>query len=157
MIVKGHAGAQPGQPGLHLFDREGVGDNSGDLRKARATLLRPVYRHQWRGEVAAAIGCLEAYRPEARNEEWLDKLITYLREREPYIPDYGERRRTSQSIGSGQVEKANDQIVAQRQTGAGMRWSLDTSDALAALRTLHLNGGWDAYRVHRQMPSLLAT
>lgn len=92
---------------------------------------------------------------EARNEEWLDKLITYLREREPYIPPYGERRGTSQSIGSGQVEKANDQIVAQRQKGAGMHWSLDTSDALAALRTLHLNGGWDAYWPHRQMPSLV--
>jgi hypothetical protein len=124
-------------------------------RKAKAALLRPVYRHLWRGEVADAIAVLEAYRPEARNVEWLDKLITYLREREPYIPPYGERRRTSQYIGSGQVEKANDQIVAQRQKGAGMRWSLDTSDALAALRTLHLNGGWDAYWTHRQMPSLV--
>ncbi len=126
-------------------------------RKAKAALLRPVYRHLWRGEVSAAIACLEAYRPEACNEEWLDKLITYLRDREPYIPHYGEHRRTSQYIGSGQVEKANDPIVAQRQKGAGMRWSLDTSDALAALRTLQLNGGWDDYWAHRRMPSLLAT
>lgn len=126
-------------------------------RKAKAALLRPVYRHLWRGEVSAAIACLEAYRPETRSEEWLDKLITYLREREPYIPHYSERRRTSQYIGSGQVEKANDQIVAQRQKGAGMRWSLDTSDALAALRTLQLNGGWDDYWAHRQMPSLIAS
>jgi hypothetical protein len=126
-------------------------------RKAKAALLRPVYRHLWRGEVSAAIACLEAYRPETRSEEWLDKLIAYLREREPYIPHYGERRRTSQYIGSGQVEKANDQIVAQRQKGAGMRWSLDTSDALAALRTLQLNGGWDAYWVHRRMPSLVTS
>jgi hypothetical protein len=126
-------------------------------RKAKAALLRPVYRHLWRGEVSAAIACLEAYRPETRSEEWLDKLITYLREREPYIPHYGERRRTSQYIGSGQVEKANDQLVAQRQKGAGMRWSLHTSDALAALRTLQLNGGWEDYWVHRRMPSLVAS
>lgn len=99
----------------------------------------------------------EAEHAEAHDsEEWLDKLISYLREPEPYIPHYGERRRTSQYIGSGQVEKANDQIVAQRQKGAGMRWSLDTSDALAALRTLKLNGGWDDYWVHRRLPSLLA-
>jgi hypothetical protein len=52
--------------------------------------------------VSAAIACLEIYRPETRSEEWLDKLTIYLREREPYIPHYGERRRTSQYIGSGQ-------------------------------------------------------
>jgi len=28
---------------------------------------------------------------------------------------------------------------------SGMQWSADTSDALAALRTLLLNEGWDAY------------
>lgn len=126
-------------------------------RRAKKALLRTVYRHLWRGEVDAAIACLEAYRPEARTTEWLDKLIGYLDARRPFIPDYGDRRRTSQYIGSGQAEKGNDQIVAQRQKGAGMRWSRETSDALAALRTLVLNGDWDDYWCHRQMPSLLAT
>lgn len=126
-------------------------------RRAKKTLLRTVYRHLWRGEVDAAIACLEASRPEARTTEWLDKLIGYLDARRPFIPDYGDRRRTSQYIGSGQAEKGNDQIVAQRQKGAGMRWSQETSDALAALRTLVLNGDWDAYWCHRQLPSLLAT
>jgi hypothetical protein len=126
-------------------------------RGPKKALLQTLYRHLWRGEVDAAIGCLHAYRPEARSSEWLDKLIGYLDERRPFIPDYGQRRRTSQYIGSGQVEKANDQLVAQRQKGAGMRWSQETSDALAALRTLVLNGDWDDYWCHRQMPSLLAT
>jgi hypothetical protein len=126
-------------------------------RHAKKALLRTVYRQLWRGEVDAAIASLEAYRPEARQAEWLDKLISYLDERRPFIPDYGERRRTREYIGSGQVEKANDQIVAQRQKGAGMRWSLETSDALAALRTLRLNGEWDAYWCHRRLPSLVAT
>jgi hypothetical protein len=126
-------------------------------RGAKKALLQTLYRHLWRGEVDAAIGCLQAYRPEARSSEWLDKLVGYLDERRPFIPDYGQRRRSSQYIGSGQVEKANDQIVAQRQKGAGMRWSQETSDALAALRTLVLNGDWDDYWCHRLMPSLLAT
>jgi hypothetical protein len=34
---------------------------------------------------------------------------------------------------------------------------LETSDALAALRTLRLNGEWDAYWCHRRLPSLVAT
>jgi hypothetical protein len=126
-------------------------------RKAKAALLRPVLRHLWHGEVDAAIGVLEAYRPQARNLERLEELLAYLRERQPYIPNYRERRREREYIGSGQVEKANDLIVAKRQKGAGMHWSLATSDALAALRTLMLNGGWDRYWQHRQVLPLVTT
>lgn len=126
-------------------------------RKAKAALLRPLYRELWRGEVDVAIAWLEAYRPQARNGERLDELIEYLHDRRAYIPNYGQRRRERQYIGSGHIEKANDLIVAKRQKGAGMHWSLATSDALAALRTLMLNGGWDQYWRHRQVLSLVAT
>jgi hypothetical protein len=55
------------------------------------------------------------------------------------------------------VEKATDLIVARRQRGRGMQWSLATSDALAALRTLLLNGGWDRYwQQHDVLPILAA-
>jgi len=60
---------------------------------------------------------------------------------------YSARR----SIGSGHTEKLNDQLVARRQKGAGRHRSLETSDALAALRTLLLNGGWARYWQHRQV------
>jgi hypothetical protein len=60
-------------------------------------------------------------------------------------------------IGSGQVEKANDLIVARRQKGRGMQWSWDTSDALAALRTLMLNQGWEQYWQRRQVLPLVAS
>jgi len=126
-------------------------------RKAKAALLGPVYRELWRGDVLAAISLLEAYRPHARNVERLDELIQYLRDRQPYIPNYRQRRRDREYIGSGHAEKANDLIVAQRQKGAGMHWSLATSDALAALRTLMLNGGWDRYWRHREVLPLVAT
>jgi hypothetical protein len=126
-------------------------------RKAKAALLGPVYRELWRGEVEAAISLLEAYRPHARNVERLEELIQYLGDRQPYIPNYRQRRREQQYIGSGHVEKANDLIVARRQKGAGMHWSEATSDALAALRTLMLNGGWDRYWRHREVLPLVAT
>jgi hypothetical protein len=126
-------------------------------RKAKAALLGPLYRHLWQGEVDAALALLEAYRPHARNLERLEELIAYLRDRRAYIPNYRARRRECQYIGSAHVEKANDLIVAQRQKGAGMHWSLATSDALAALRTLMLNGGWDRYWRHREVLPLVAT
>lgn len=126
-------------------------------RKAKAALLGQLYRHLWQGEVDAAIAMLEAYRPQARNLDRLEELIAYLRERRAYIPNYRARRRERHYIGSGHVEKANDLIVAQRQKGAGMHWSLATSDALAALRTLMLNGGWDRYWRHHEVLPLVTT
>jgi len=126
-------------------------------RKAKAALLRPLLRHLWRGEVEQARALLEAYRPQARSAARLEELIVYLRDRQPDIPNYRERRRACEYIGSGHVEKANDLIVAKRQKGAGMHWSLETSDALAALRTLMLNGGWERYWQHREVLPLVAT
>jgi len=126
-------------------------------RKGKARLLRQVYRCLWQGEVAAALEVLEAYRAEAKDSGRLEEWISYLQARAPYIVDYRQRRREQQYIGSGAVEKGNDLLIARRQKGAGMRWQETTSDALAALRTLMLNGGWDRYWRHRQVLPLVAT
>jgi hypothetical protein len=96
---------------------------------------------------------LEAYRPHTKNVEKLDELINYLNNRRAYIPNYRERRAQRQYIGSAHVEKGNDLIVARRQKHQGMHWSEQTSDALAALRALMLNDGWDLYwHRHRVLP-----
>jgi hypothetical protein len=126
-------------------------------KQAKRWLLLRLYRRLWRGDVAAAIALLEAYRPQTRNTEVLDTFIAYLQVRQQWIPNYRQRRINQHSIGSGHVEKANDLIVARRQKGRGMQWSLETSDALAALRTLLLNGGWERYWQQRQILSLVAT
>lgn len=123
---------------------------------AKKPLLKVVLSCLWQGKVAEAIAALEAHRPEAKNLEKLDELIGYLQAREEYIPNYRDRRRERRYIGSGHVEKANDLLVAQRQKGHGMHWSLQTSDALAALRTLMLNGGWDRYWRGREVLPLVA-
>jgi len=107
-------------------------------KQAKARLLLRLEWRLWRGDVVAAIGLLDAYRPQARNGEVLDTLIAYLQARQAGIPNYRQRRIDQQYSGSGQVEKANDLIVARRQKGPGMQWSLETSNALAALRTLML-------------------
>jgi len=114
-------------------------------KKAKVALLGSLLHHLWRGQVQDTLRILEDYRPQAKNPDKLDELINYLSNRRAYIPDYQARRRQCQYIGSAHVEKANDLIVARRQKHQGMHWSEQTSDALAALRTLVLNGGWDLY------------
>ena len=84
-------------------------------------------------------------------------LQGYLQARAPWIPNYRQQRIEQQYIGSAHVEQANDLLVARRQKNRGMQWSEATSDALAALRTLMLNGGWERYWQHREVLPLLAS
>ena len=125
-------------------------------KAAKAHFLRRLYRRLWRGNVPGAITVLEAERGETKNEAKLDELIGYLQARAPWIPNYRQRRIERQYIGSAHVEKVNDLIVARRQKNRGMQWSEATSDALAALRTLMLNGGWDRYWQQREVLPLIA-
>src|SRR5262245_30086663 len=107
--------------------------------------------------LGGAITVLETHRREARNEAKLDEFIAYLQARQAWIPNYRQRRIERQYIGSGHVEKANDLLVARRQKNRGMQWSLATSDALTALRTLMVGGGWDRCWQQREVLSLGAS
>ena len=116
-------------------------------REEKQRLVRHLCRRLWAGQVDAAISVLEGYRQHAKDAVAVDGLIAYLQARADWIPNYRQRRREQQYIGSGQVEKANDLLVARRQKNRGMQWSEATSDGLTALRTLMLNGGWERYWV----------
>jgi hypothetical protein len=120
-------------------------------RKAKQELVQPLLKNLWRGQVQAALDILEAYRPQAKNLEKLDELIKYFQTRRAYIPNYHEHRLQRHYIGSAHVEKGNDLLVARRQKNQGMHWSKNTSNSLAALQTLLLNGGWDSYWQKRQV------
>jgi hypothetical protein len=117
----------------------------GRNRKDKAQLLGRLLSALWSGDVETALAHLEAYRTAAKNTAKLDELLSYLQNRRTSIPNYKLRRQARQFNGSGQVEKANDLIVARRQKHQGMHWSQPTTDALAALKTLTLNRGWDLY------------
>lgn len=125
-------------------------------RQDKAQLIRRLLSALWSGEVDAALAALEAYRPEAKNADKLDELLNYLQNRRTSMPNYKLRRQARQFNGSGQVEKANDLIVARRQKHQGMHWSQPTTDALAALKTLTLNRGWDLYWQKGQVLPLVA-
>ncbi len=126
-------------------------------KAAKVRFLRRLYRRLWCGDVPGAVAVLEAERAETKNAAKLDELIGYLRARQAWIPNYRQRRIERTYIGSAHVEKANDLLVARRQKNRGMQWSAATSDALAALRTLMLNGGWEQYWQRREVLPLLAS
>jgi hypothetical protein len=125
-------------------------------RQDKAQLSGYLLSALWVGDVETALAHLEAYQPEAKNPAKLDELLSYLQNRRTSIPNYKLRRQARQFNGSGQVEKANDLIVARRQKHQGMHWSQATTDALAALKTLTLNRGWDLYWQKGQVLPLVA-
>ena len=120
-------------------------------KPAKAKLVGSLYYHLWRGQVDEAITALTEARPQAKSPEKVDEFIDYLQARLAFLPNYQERRRQRGFIGSGHAEKANDLLVARRQKHQGMHWSLETSLALATLKTLMLNGGWELYWCDRQV------
>ena len=125
-------------------------------RARRRPFLRRLLRALWAGAVPRAVRVLEAQRPQAADASAVDTVRTYLEARSEWIPAYRTRRRQRRYIGSGLGEKANDRIVVRRQKRRGMQWREQTSDALAALRTLQLNEGWDAYWHDRRFLHLTA-
>jgi hypothetical protein len=114
-------------------------------RAAKVRFLRRLRRRLWRGDVPGAVRVISEEVPQARPGSSLATFGEYLQARQEYVPDYRARWRACRYIGSGQVEKANDLLVARRQKGHGMHWSGEMSDALAALRTRMLNRGWEQY------------
>ncbi len=126
-------------------------------KEAKTHFLSTLGGYLWRGNAPSALEFLRAYRPETKSDAKLDELIDYLQVRQNAIPNYQERRKHRLYIGSALVEKANDLIVARRQKNKGMHWSLESSNALAALKTLMLNHGWNLYWEQRQVLSLVAS
>ena len=118
---------------------------------AKEALLGQLLYRLWRGQIDEALALLEAYRPQAKDTDSLERLLTYLSDRRAYLPNYKARRAQRQYIGSTHAEKANDLLVARRQKHQGMHWREASSDGLTALRTLLLNGGWDMYWKEQQV------
>ena len=125
-------------------------------KEAKKDFEKRLYRTLWHGKGEDAIAFLKDYVSQAKNQEKLQELINYLQRRTSIFANYGQRRRERRFIGSGHVEKANDLIVAQRQKHQGMAWKRKTSHALAALKTLRLNQGWDEYWQQGLAPALVA-
>jgi hypothetical protein len=80
-----------------------------------------------------------------RNVDKHQELIGYLEKHQAEIIDYKRRQATGKTIGSGRMEKAVDQVIGHRQKRQGMSWRPEGSRALALLKVLELNGGWQDF------------
>jgi hypothetical protein len=76
----------------------------------------------------------------------LEELQNYMLKHQDEIIDYDTRWRIAQKpIGSGRGEKANHQIIADRQKHNGTSWSEKGSNAMALLVQLKVNNQWDKF------------
>ena len=102
---------------------------------------RAVSRILWVGNVDEAISFLEGIDPSViKNQEELNQLITYLRNKKDWIPCYALRKKAGLKNSSNSVEGQNNMNVSDRQKHNGTSWRPEGSSYLAALKTLFDNG-----------------
>ena len=73
-----------------------------------------------------------------------DEQVTYFTNQASRMA-YDQFRADGWDIGSGMVESACKHLIAAREKGAGMRWSVDGAHAVAAVRVLLGNDQWRSY------------
>lgn len=101
---------------------------------------RAVTRILWPGNVDEAICFLKNINKNAiKNQEELDKLITYLNNKKSWIPCYAMRKKAGLKNSSNGVEGQNNMNVADRQKNNEASWRPEGSSYLAALQTLFDN------------------
>jgi hypothetical protein len=103
---------------------------------------RHALRHQGAGPVRRALGKLRP--PTAVAAEEVRKARGYFRTHAARMryPAFCARHFP---IGSGAIESTAKNLIQQRQTQAGMRWSAAGAQRVASLRALHRSGRWTAF------------
>jgi len=122
-------------------------------RELRNAALQEVRRLLWHGLTDRAIQFLQQLDPETiKLPAARDQLIASLQRNHAYIPCYAIRQTLGLRNSSNRGEKANDQVVSQRQKHNGMSWSPEGSVALAALTALIRNQEQDAWFRQKTIP-----
>ncbi len=116
----------------------------GRSKDEKATHAASILGFLWEGRTAEAIDYLRT-QIAVRNLDKHQELIGYLEKHQAEIIDYKRRQATGKTIGSGRMEKAVDQVIGHRQKRKGMSWRPEGSRALALLKVLELNGGWQDF------------
>jgi Uncharacterised protein family (UPF0236) len=116
----------------------------GRSKEEKATHAASILGFLWEGRTVEAIDYLRN-QVAVRNIDKHQELIGYLEKHQGEIIDYKRRQATGKTIGSGRMEKAVDQVIGHRQKRKGMSWRPEGSRALALLKVLELNGGWQDF------------
>jgi hypothetical protein len=119
------------------------------------TLLERIKHYLWHGNVVRALEEIEALELDLENVEVLpepgnklaraiDEFHTYLRLNAPFIPNYGERWRTQDTIASGFLDSALNQMLSTRMVKQQqMQWTKRGAHLLVQMRAQVLNEGLD--------------
>ncbi len=103
---------------------------------------RHALRHEGARPVRRALGKLRP--PSAAAADVVRKARGYFRTHAARMR-YPLFRARQFPIGSGAIESSAKNLIQQRQTQAGMRWSALGAQAVASLRALHRSGRWPAF------------
>jgi hypothetical protein len=94
------------------------------------------------GNIEAIIGAARQYPLEGIKAEDLDRKLGYF-EHNIHRMRYARFRSLGMFTGSGAIEAACRQIVAQRAKQSGMHWTVEGAAGIIALRCQHASGRWD--------------
>jgi hypothetical protein len=94
------------------------------------------------GNIEAIIGAARQYPLEGIKAEDLDRKLGYF-EHNIHQMRYAHFKKLGMFTGSGAIEAACKQIVAQRAKQSGMHWTVEGAASIIALRCQHASGRWD--------------
>ena len=106
----------------------------------------------WNGKTDEAIKYLSELPDSAvKNKAQLQDVIDYLERKKEGITTLSIRRWLGMKIGSRDVEKDNDIIVASRQKHNGMSWNREGSSNLSALTAMIRNGQMNSFILGKKL------
>ena len=106
----------------------------------------------WNGKTDQAVKYLSELPDSAvKNKAHLKDVIDYLERKKEGITTLSIRRWLGMKIGSRDVEKDNDIIVASRQKHNGMSWNREGSSNLSALTAMTRNGQMNSFLYGRKI------
>jgi hypothetical protein len=136
----------------HCFHAEGS--------KAAAGFVTERLRMLLEGNLGGLIGGLRQMRTKqgltGSKAKTLGSVIGYLDNNRDHM-HYDEYLAAGYPIGSGVAEGACRHVVKDRMERSGMRWTVEGAQAMLHLRTIYLNGDWDAfidYRIQAEQTEL---
>lgn len=106
--------------------------------------INEMLAYLWKGQTTEALIYSDVM-IKTKKIEILEELQNYLLKHQAEICNYQLRQLRNKTIGSGRGEKANDQMIGQRQKKNAMSWSLKGSNALCVIKSLKMNTLWEEY------------
>jgi hypothetical protein len=128
----------------HVFHREGSAEV---VPFVRARVLQVL-----QGKVESVIRGLRRlgahHKITGSKKKTLQRICAYLWKNRHRMK-YDEYLKAGYPIASGVIEGACRHLVKDRMERAGMHWTIEGAQAMLDLRSIHVNGNWQAYQAYR--------